>query len=219
MRIEKEQIVAGLPAKDVRRFLRSTAGLAVHPRTVTSILGISTKKARQFLADLEEAGLITSKADYWEATAMGYALGMATAARPLRRATAEHLVDQIVERAEMINQDDSLAYRVHQLVLFGSVLRGSDRPNDVDIGCELLPRFQGEQQRLLEDQRREIRGVFANTSEWAAWPKLEVIRILKSRSRGLSVQDAGGWVLGEISHRVVFVESRRKNKRKAVRAA
>jgi hypothetical protein len=219
MRIEKEQIVAGLPAKVVRRFLRSTAGVAIHPRTVTSILGLSTKKARQFLAELEEAGLITAKADCWEATAMGYALGMATAAKPLRRATAEHLVAQIIERAEMINQDDSLAYRVHQLVLFGSVLTGSDRPNDVDIGCELLPRFQGEQQRLLEDQRRAIRGAFANTSEWAAWPKLEVIRILKSRSRGLSVQDAGGWVLGEIHHSVVFVESRRKNRRRSVRAA
>jgi hypothetical protein len=204
MRIEKDQIVAGLPAQDVRRFLRSTAGVAILPTTVTRILGLSRRKAHQFLAELEEVGLVTSVAEYWEATAMGYALGMATAAKPLRRETAEQLLVQIVERADFINQNESLAYRVHRLVLFGSVLKGVDRPNDVDIGCELRPRLLGERQRLLEEQRRAIKGTFANTSEWASWPKIEVMKLLKSRSRGLSVQDTSGWALGELDHRVVF---------------
>jgi predicted nucleotidyltransferase len=92
---------------------------------------------------------------------------MATAAKPLRKSTAEQLLAEIIGRARLINADTKLAFRVQQLVLFGSVMKGANRPNDVDIGCTLVPRFKGERQRLLEDQRRAEKGRFANTSEWA----------------------------------------------------
>ena len=74
------------------------------------------------------------------------------------------------------------------------------------MGCVLLPRFEGERQRLLEDQRRTEKASFANISEWAVWPKLEVLKILKARSRALSVQEISDWALGEIDHRIVFAD-------------
>jgi hypothetical protein len=91
MRIEKDQIVGGLPARDVRRFMRSAAGTIIRLQTVAQVCGLSTKKAEQFLHELENEGLISPE-DYWEATAKGYAFAMATAAEPLRKATAEQLV-------------------------------------------------------------------------------------------------------------------------------
>jgi len=86
-------------------------------------------------------------------------------------------------------------------------MKGANRPNDVDIGCTLAPRFRGERQRVVEDQRRAEKGRFANTSEWAIWPKLEIVKILKSRCRGLSVQEISDWNLGSVDHRVIFVDA------------
>jgi predicted nucleotidyltransferase len=133
---------------------------------------------------------------------------MATAASPLRKATAATLIAKLIERAKVINKSNHLAYRVQRLVVFGSVARGAERPNDVDVACSLVPRFEGDKQRALEDARRDEKGSFANTSEWAVWPKLEVLKILKSRSRGLSIQEAG-LPLDKVEHRIVFSDEKR----------
>jgi hypothetical protein len=44
MRIEKDQFVGGLPARDVRRFMRSAAGIVIRPRTAAQVCGLSNKK-------------------------------------------------------------------------------------------------------------------------------------------------------------------------------
>jgi len=105
MRIEKDQFVGGLPARDVRGFMRSAAGKIIRTRTVAQQFGLSSKKAEHFLNELENQGLISPKEDYWEATAKGYAFAMATAAKPLRKSTAEQLVGETIGRAELVNAD------------------------------------------------------------------------------------------------------------------
>ena len=91
------------------------------------------------------------------------------------------------------------------VVVFGSYVLGVDRPNDVDIGCVLRPRWTGERQRAQEQGRREIRGQpFRNMSEWASWPRLEVIRFLKARARRLSIHELEDWILQTPDHEVLF---------------
>ena len=209
VRIEKDQLIAGLPAKDVRRVMRQVEGCLIRPSTVASILGLSESRARRILNRLEKDGLVAAKDDFWEITAKGRTLTMATAAPPLRKATAEALIAKLIERAKMVNESKHLADRVQRLVVFGSVARGAERPNDVDVACSLVPRFQGDKQCAVEDARRDERRSFANTSEWAAWPKLEVLKILKSRSRGLSIQEVAGLRLDKMEHRIVFSDEKR----------
>ena len=130
---------------------------------------------------------------------------MATAASPLRRETAERLIERVIERARSVNEDNRWSYRIATLVVFGSFLRGAERPNDVDVACDLVPRWTGERQQEEEQIRRESRGEpFRNISQWAAWPKLEVIRYLKSRSRGLSIQELQDWILETTHHPVLL---------------
>jgi predicted nucleotidyltransferase len=204
VRIEKDQLIAGLPAKDVRRLMRKVEGCLIRPSTVAHILGLRDSRARRILIRLGKEGLVHAKEDHWEITAKGRTLTMATAASPLRKATAETLIVKLIERAKMINKSNHLAYRVQRLVVFGSVARGAERPNDVDVACSLVPRFEGDKQRVVEDARRDEKGSFANTSEWAVWPKLEVLKILKSRSRGLSIQEVAGLQFDTMEHRIVF---------------
>lgn len=208
MRIEKDQLIARLPAKDVRRLMRRVEGCLIRPSTVARILGLTDSRAHRILIRLEKEGLVAAKEDYWEITAKGQTLAMATAASPLRKATVETLIAKLIDRAKMINKSNHLAYRVQRLAVFGSVARGAERPNDVDVACSLVPRFEGDRQRVVEDARRHEKGSFANTSEWAVWPKLEVLKILKSRSRGLSVQETG-LPLDTTEHRIVFSDEKR----------
>jgi hypothetical protein len=210
MRIDKDQIVAGLPARDVRRFMRSVTRKVIHAGSAAQTLGLTKRESEQFLCGLEREGLISTETGYTEYTVKGSAFAMATAARPLHKNTAERLVGEVVERAQIVNLDTRFAYRVEELILFGSVMKGADRPNDVDIGCKLIQRFHGERQRIVEDQCRAKKGAFRNTIEWAYWPKFEILKTLKSRSRGLSIHDMADWNLGDIDHRAIFIDRKRR---------
>lgn len=212
MRIEKDQMVAGMLARDVRRFMRSVTGRVIQPGSAEQTLGLTKRASEQFLHELEREGLISAETGYRESTVKGSAFAMASAARPLHKKTAERLVKELVERAQIVNLDGHLAYRVQKLILFGSVMRGAERPNDVDIGCKLIPRFRGEQQSIVEDQRRKMKGTFGNMIEWAYWPMFEILRTLKSRSRGLSIHDLNDRAFRSIDYQVIFTDKRRKSR-------
>jgi predicted nucleotidyltransferase len=186
MRIQLDQKTVGYPAVQVRQLMRETVGRSVTLRYVQEILKCSDSSARRVMKSLEAEGLIRPVYDHFEPSMKGSALAMAKAAPPLRRGTADRLITEVINRARSVNGDESWAYRVRRLVVFGSCARRVDRPNDVDIACELLPRSCGEKQRATEQLRREIRDEpFRNVGQWATWPKLEVIRFLKARARGV----------------------------------
>ena len=204
MRIAGNEKIAGYPAFQIRQLMRETVGRSIGRRYVREILRCSNSTAVRVLSQLEKAGFVEQVRGYWAATLKGSALAMATAARPLRRGTAERLIGGLVQRARLMNDDDTWAYRVRVLVLFGSYARGVERPNDVDVGCELCPRWSDEMQRRKEQASREKRGGrFRNISEWATWPKLEVIRYLRARARGLSIHELDDWIKAT-EHTVIF---------------
>ncbi len=205
MRIAKDQAIAGYPAVQIRQLMRETVGRSITLRYVREILRCSDAAAIRVLNRLQEDNFVEPVRGHLEPTTKGSALAMATAAPPLRRETASRLITGLIERARALNVDERWAYRVRTVVAFGSYARGVDRPNDVDIACELRPRWAGEKQRAQEQVRREIRREpFRNMSEWATWPKLEVIRFLKARARGLSIHELEGWILQTPHHEVLF---------------
>src|SRR5262245_13936453 len=101
MRIEKYQLIAGLPAKDVRRIMRRVEGRLIRPSYLAVLLGLSESRARGMFDRLQRDGLLAAKEDYWEITSKGQALTMATAAPPLRKPTAERLISGLVKRVRM----------------------------------------------------------------------------------------------------------------------
>src|ERR1022692_2309025 len=133
MRITADQTIADYPAVRVRQLMRETAHASVTLRHVRQVLRCSDSSAARVLNRREEDGLIGSVSGRLEPSTKGIALAMATAARPLRRTTATRLVADLIERARAVNSDDSWAYRVWMVAVFGSYVRGADRPSDVDI--------------------------------------------------------------------------------------
>lgn len=202
MRIEKGQKIVGHPALQVRQIMREAARHHLTAQRVQEILGCSDSSARKIIGDLEAGGFVESVKGCVEVSIKGNALAIARTAS-LSRQTSERLIDEVVNRAHAVNRDEKWAYRIRTLVLFGSCVRGEKRPNDVDVACELAPRFDGERQSLLEQDRRAARDQdFRNLS--ASWPKLEVFRFLKGRARGLSLHELDDWVLSLEHHRIIF---------------
>ena len=104
-----------------------------------------------------------------------------------------------------------IVYRVDRLVLFGSFVKGAERPNDVDVACKLVPRWSGDVQVDAEQHRRDLyTGRFRNTVHCMYWTQFEVLRFLKSRSRGLSMHALDDWVLKQDKHKVIFRDGHRE---------
>ncbi len=164
--------------------------------------------ADDVLATLQRAGFVTPVDGRLEVSPKGNALAQATAAKPLLRSKAAQLISELVRRAKLVNADDGWAYMVERLVVFGSFVRGAVRPNDVDIACKLAPRWTGDAQAQAEERRRDLYlGQFRNTIHYLYWPKFEVLRFLKARSRGLSMHELDDWILKH-KHEVIFEERR-----------
>lgn len=117
-------------------------------------------------------------------------------AAPLKRATVERLLAELVERARSINANEMYAYRVARILLFGSAMTESEaRPNDVDVAVALSRRHSDDQvQDRAERDRRAAawaRGRrFRNMVDDVFWPQTEVLLALRQRARGLSFSDA-----------------------------
>jgi len=209
MRIEKEQKIGGVSALDVRRLLRRYAHVAFSPGNAAEFLEISPRAASRLLTKLRSDGYLESSAsgDY-ERTLKGSALAGASSSSPLRTATAQRIVSDVVRRAMEINATEPFAFRVTRLELFGSVLSGKDRPSDVDIAYRLEPRWSGDAQLRAARERivvaRRAGRKFPTMIDELVWPQTEVLRALRGRSRGLSlsrletIEDIGA------ARRVVF---------------
>jgi hypothetical protein len=197
VQIKKGDRIAGVPIEEVRRLVREIGGLE-GDFTVDDVrrrLQISTKAAGRLLVELAKLGFAEQVAQTSRRRAFRWTdeVGRLASARlgpPLHRHTAERLVHQVVARARVINANDAYAFVVRRLELFGSVLRGAERPGDVDIAVTIEPRYSGE--RRDEVFRARIRAAiesgrrFATFFDQVSWPQEEIKRALRGRSRGVS---------------------------------
>ncbi len=62
----------------------------------------------------------------------------ATAAKPIRRTTADRLLSDLLERIEKLNGDDRFLGRVRKAVVFGSYIGDADHIGDIDVAVEIL---------------------------------------------------------------------------------
>lgn len=139
---------------------------------------------RRRLADLVTDGFVTQvRSDHWRATASGREL-QAVSRASMRRETADATVEQLALRIQTINKTRTYAMRLSDVVLFGSYVSDAPKVGDVDVAVELAPRFEDEeQQAAAENEARNRAPQRSNIPKWAIWPRTEVMRALRGRSR------------------------------------
>jgi predicted nucleotidyltransferase len=192
------QVIAGRPAKDIRRFLREMLHLKVSCGYAQHVLGCPKEEAKQVMSALEKEGYLSRAGrheghDLYETTLKGNQLAGANL-RPISRTTAEKTLKAFMERVRTVNSDPDYLETITGVIVFGSFLSASEELGDVDVGIQL-------ERKAMEDevfmQRAEARRKlaqergrrFRNLSEWVTWPSREIWLFLKSRARQLSIHD------------------------------
>ena len=143
MRIRPDDVIAGFPAKQIRKLLRQST-LSLSLDEATKILGLNERSTLKLLDDLEKQGFIEKNAfapnpdKNWKNTIKGGALSKALFSAPVSRRAAEQKLSEFMDRVREVNEAGRFLYRVSKVVLFGSFLTESSTVGDLDIAIELV---------------------------------------------------------------------------------
>jgi hypothetical protein len=187
MRIQADQNIVGYPALRVRQLLRETDGRPITLRHVKEILKCSDFSARQVMRKLEAEGFAESMQGHLEPSTKGNALAMATAMPPLRRETADRLVSDVVDRARAVNRDAKWAYRIAVVVIFGSCVRGAERPNERGYRVRLSSAIQG--------RRTTVKRAAQERRSGSGFPKHGTVGLLAETGSAAVSERTVSWTL------------------------
>ena len=206
-------MIAGLPAIDTRDLIRTIRGYDFSVANVMCVLGMSSFKAKKQLEMLAADGFIKSvsqkRKQLWAVTEKGHSLALASAAKRVKRATADRHYAAFMQRVIEINESEKYLFRVPKVVLFGSYLGIKETVSDIDVAVWMERKetcnetFFALQQRMTIEQEMEGR-IFRTFSESIDWPESDVLRYLKNRSRVISLHNQHEGVLKRTKSKVVY---------------
>jgi predicted nucleotidyltransferase len=198
VRIQREDIIGGLPAFEIRRFFRHVKGW--HSRDFTKNwmmegLGLSDRKATQVIRSLIVEGYVvrSGKRDgeaAYEFTERGSSLVRASGAKRIARSTAEGALQAFMARVKKINEDPSFFYTVTSVAVFGSYLRDVGELGDLDLAVRLKSRIADNDQRVTRELEHACSSgrTFSRFIDQLTWAQDEVMLALKARKRTISIQ-------------------------------
>jgi predicted nucleotidyltransferase len=218
MRIDPKETIAGYPAvlvRDTLRRLRARVDWSLDRLEVAARL--PTGQGRNFVEALVGEGLAKPAGDgVWSITQAGQTLSSATAAKRVKRATAETALHETLGRIDFVNKRRYYLGRVTSVVIFGSMLKPEiDWVSDIDLAVEIAPRepdkekFRAKVCRRaaeFDDRGQRFHGLLGRELCWY-W---EVFDFLKEGSRIISLVDVkseGEFVL-RVPHKTLYADGR-----------
>jgi hypothetical protein len=180
MFVDPKSRIAGVPALKVRDFLRQASDHFWRSTHAATRLEVSTTRMKALIAELARLGYIervevSGAGDWYKVTLNGAAFGLASAARPLFRRTAERRLGELLDRTREVNRNQYYLYRVRKLIVFGSLLSEMDRLNDIDVAVDLAHKIaditlrdEANRRRISVAKRKGRR--FSNLVDELFWP-------------------------------------------------
>jgi predicted nucleotidyltransferase len=197
MQIKSTDTIAGVSILAIRKLMRKGRDSSWNILFIKETLNISKVKAKILIDELLSQQYIEADGEdeglqYWKTTLLGNQLALASAAKPIKRETADKKVNEFLNRAHEVNSNDNYLYYVNRACLFGSYLSSNEKLGDLDILVELLPKHsdrdkQQKLERLKIKQAIEYGKNFSYFVQELFWPYEEVLRFLKNRSRSISL--------------------------------
>ncbi|WP_159601422.1 hypothetical protein [Agromyces humi] len=195
VRITRDMTIAGVPAETARAIAREYRSFATGPESAQHFVGEDAARVLQALVDEgylqrtdDEQGVPS-----WGTTLAGSALAMATFAKPIKRATADRLIAEIIERAQAFNADPRHLVSAGKVVVFGSYLDAAvDHLGDVDIQLVVYRRplppgknYTTEAVRYAHASGR----YFPEFFDELLWPEAELAAALRGRHHAINVHN------------------------------
>jgi predicted nucleotidyltransferase len=194
-------MISGESAKRIRDILRRANG-AFRQDWLSDKFQYSPQRACELAAALETANFVERDRDreerhnspvpWYSVTTAGWSVVRATAAQRITRTTAETALHEFMKRVHLVNANASYLYSVKKVAVFGSFLDQLETLGDVDIAVDLQPRISFDEQGKWIDTFRQhawdSKRSFSTLEAEVDWPRQEVILVLKSRKRSISIQ-------------------------------
>jgi predicted nucleotidyltransferase len=221
MRLNRGDRIAGVDGLRLRKYFRQFGSDRVNYETVMAEFSVTKRQAGKMLADLLTLEMISRSFQEdkdivcYRTTIKGNALGMAKAGKPIKRASADKILREFLDRTRAVNRRQELAHSVESVVVFGSYVSDAQRLNDLDIAVELKGKWHDDETfRSVSEASRgraRVKGRrFRDLVEEVGWPQLEVLSILKNRSRAISLCDLDSLVqMKDFRYVVVFGDETR----------
>ena len=221
MRIDSKEQIAAVEILKVRDLLRRVNNTDEWEADfVVDRLKISPKKANKLINELNRRGYIEPiriyrQKQFYRKTLKGSTLGLASAAKPVTRKTANRIFSEFMDRVRQVNSDSSYLVKVQKVLVFGSYLTDAIRINDIDVAVELT--WKENHPKVLNKDKAQLALNLSNIAEKKGkkfssfidrleWPEHEVRLFLKSRSRTLSIHSIHDEILNRVEYRVFFSE-------------
>ncbi len=119
-------------------------------------------------------------------------LALASAPQPIRRQTAEKILEDFIGRIHELNSSPHYLYYVRRALLFGSYLSDKERLGDIDIIVEIKCRYSVRKEQMKVEREKinlvKLEGEkFKTFVEELLWSQEEVWCFLKNRNKRLSL--------------------------------
>lgn len=202
MHVDWEEVIEGLTMLEVRGVTRQL----FYPRSPEYIArqtGLNPEQVAKLLIAVAERGWVRKAGpDEYETTVAGNALAGAKKLKPMTRAKATALLNDVVAAAHAINADADMAYRVSYLGIFGSYLSDAGELNDLDITHVLSPSWNAHDAEARKKAIERTNTVCPPPESWwaltqCAWSHLIARRRLKVSNRvslhSKLESDEAGW--------------------------
>jgi hypothetical protein len=218
MRIEKDQVIAEIPAIAAKAIMRHIAACSgstvtlvamqarfalkpVPPDKVHEFAMSKAKMARVLEALCDEGYLEVVSTDRkakefrsFTATIKGHALGMASTRKAISRGKATTLIQEFLERCAEVKADAKHLYYPSKVMLFGSMTGLSPEVNDIDILLELSPKLLDPQAHHAACEAFAVEAArngkrFENLLSRLFWAQTSTVKFLRGTSNRISFHD------------------------------
>ena len=169
---------------------------------------------RQFVEEsLIEKGIKFHDEQLWKNTIKGNALALASAAKPILRATADKKINEFLTRVKEVNTNEYYLYKIEKVLVFGSYLGEGEKLGDIDLAVKIVPKEADKSKRQKIFTGRSIDAKnngrhFSNIVEEILWPQEEVLKYLKSHSRSISIHFTDDQVLKNTEYKVIYDQNK-----------
>ena len=206
MRIQPKEMLFGEPILNIRKVVRLSMNDKWFTKEqylfdeIAKLLDRQLSIAKQVLEQLiieDYLSVTKEKIDdnfYWKVseTEKGRRFGITNANPPISREKADQLLKELLERVAYINSQD-LCFRVQSIKVFGSYLSEQSILGDLDIAFKL--QRNGSQEEFNQKRKERTQLAFENGRRFStfydelSWPEKEVILLLKTKKKGLSLHN------------------------------
>jgi len=196
MKVEKNRMIGGAPLIKVRDLLRYMgAGRGGSGRVMTRE-GIADRVGFDIACEMVREGLLAVCKDrqdrepWYEGTDAAVRLANALMIKRITRAKADHYVAELLQRADDINANPDLLYRVKRITAFGSYITDAADLGDIDIAVELENKVPAGQRSEANRARAAASGrKNLSWNDQLTFGEREVDRLLKNRNPYVSLFD------------------------------